>query len=130
MLEGQHGGRREERHLLAIHDGLERRAQGDFRLAIADVAAEQAVHGEIRFHVAHHVFDGLGLIFGLVELEGVFEVADEVIASGEGVAARHFSFSVKLEEFVGHVFHGLANAGFTPSDERYFWIRSRRVSGT
>ena len=102
---------REHGDLLVVADGLERRAHGDFRLAVADVAAEQAVHGLRGFHVARDVGDGLGLVFGLVELEGVFELANEFVARGEGVALGHFAFGVKLEEFVGHVFHGLAHAG-------------------
>ncbi len=68
--------------------------------------------GCVGFHVARHVGDGLRLVFGFVELEGVFELAHEFVARGEGVAHGHFAFGVKLEEFVGHVFHGLAHAGF------------------
>ncbi len=52
VLEGEHGGRREHRHLLVVADGLERRAHGDFGLAVADVAAEQAVHRRGGLHVA------------------------------------------------------------------------------
>ena len=112
VLEGEDRGGREHGDLLVVADGLECRAHGDFRLAVADVAAEQAVHGLGRFHVAHDVGDGLRLVFGLVELEGVFELAHEVVARGERVALGHFAFGVELEQFVGHVFHGLAHAGF------------------
>ena len=75
MLERQHGGRREHGDLLRIGDGLERGAHGHFRLAVAHVAAEQPVHGQIRFHVALHVFDGALLVGGFFELEGVVEFA-------------------------------------------------------
>ena len=44
MLEREHRGGREHRHLLAIAQRLERRAHGDFGLAVAHVAAEQAIH--------------------------------------------------------------------------------------
>ena len=44
MLERQDGRRREHRHLLAVHDRLERGAHRDLGLAVADVAAQQAVH--------------------------------------------------------------------------------------
>ena len=44
VLEREHGRRREDGDLLAVHHGLERRAHRHFRLAVADVAAEQAVH--------------------------------------------------------------------------------------
>src|SRR5258708_36721354 len=45
MLKSQDGGRRENCHLLVVHYGLERGAHRDFSFAVADVAAEQAVHG-------------------------------------------------------------------------------------
>ena len=45
MLFGQDRGRHEHGHLIAAVDGLERRPHGDFGLAEADVAAQQAVHG-------------------------------------------------------------------------------------
>ena len=52
VLEREHGRRREERDLLAVHHRLERGAHGDFGLAVADIAAEQAVHRRRRLHVA------------------------------------------------------------------------------
>ena len=112
VLEGEDRRGSEDGNLLVIADGLERGAHGDFRLSVSHVAAEQAVHGLLGFHVAHHVFDGLRLVFSFVELEGVFELAHEFVARGEGVALSHFAFGVQLEEFVGHIFHGLAHAGF------------------
>ena len=112
VLEGEDGGGSEHGDLLVVADGLECCAHGDFCLAIADVAAQQAVHGLSGFHVAGDVVDGLGLIFGFVELESVFELTDEFVAGGESVSLGHFAFGVELEKFVGHVFHGLADAGF------------------
>ena len=62
MLEGQHRRGRQNGHLLAVHHGLERRAQRHFRLAVADIAAQQAVHGRRRLHVALDVGHGRDLI--------------------------------------------------------------------
>ena len=59
MLKRQHGRRREERHLLSVHHRLERGAHRHFGLAVADVAAEQAIHRRRRFHVALDVVDGV-----------------------------------------------------------------------
>ena len=59
VLEREDRGRREDRHLLAVHHGLERGAHRDFGLAVADVAAEQAIHRRRRFHVALDVGDGV-----------------------------------------------------------------------
>ena len=137
VLEGEDGGGREHGDLLVIADGFEGGAHGDFGLAVADVAAEQAIHGLRGFHVANDVFDGLRLIFGFVEFEGVFELAEPIrCPGGKACPDGHFALGVKLEQFVGHVFHGLAHASFgfgpglraemteaglAPSEERYFW---------
>ena len=51
VLKREDRRRREDGDLLAVHHGLERGAHGHFRLAVPDVAAEQAVHGHRRFHV-------------------------------------------------------------------------------
>ena len=74
VLEGKDGSGREHCNLLVVADGLESGAHGDFRLAVAHVAAEQAVHGLGRFHVALDVVDRGLLVFGLAEFEGVFEL--------------------------------------------------------
>ena len=44
VLLGEDRRRREDQHLPAVVGGLERRAQRDLGLAVADVAADQAVH--------------------------------------------------------------------------------------
>ncbi len=62
VLEGQHRRRRQERDLLAVHHGLERRAHGHLGLAVADVAAQQPIHRRRRLHVALDVVDRRGLI--------------------------------------------------------------------
>ena len=74
MLEREHGRRREKRDLLAVHHGLERGAHRDLGLAVADVAAEQAIHRRRRFHVARDVGDRGLLIGGQVVLERVGEL--------------------------------------------------------
>ena len=44
MLEGEHGGWSEDGDLFPVGDSFERGAHGDFGLAVADVAAEEAIH--------------------------------------------------------------------------------------
>ena len=75
VLKSEHGGRRQHGDLLGIRDGLECGAHGHFRLAVADVAAKQAVHRGGGFHVALHVVDGPQLVGRFLELEGVFKFA-------------------------------------------------------
>ena len=112
VLEGEHRGGREHGDLLVVADGFESGAHGDFSFAVADVAAEQAVHGLGRFHVADDVFDGLGLVFGLVEFESVFKFAEPFVAGRKSVSHGGFALGVELEKFVGHVFHGLLTRAF------------------
>ena len=73
MLEREHRRRREEGDLLAVHHRLERGAHRDLGLAVADVAAQQAVHRRRRFHVALDVGDRRLLIERQVVLERVLE---------------------------------------------------------
>ncbi len=57
------------------------------------------------------VGDGGELVVGLVEVEGVFELALHVGVGREGRALRGFALRVELEELGGHVGHGLFDAG-------------------
>ncbi len=60
VLLGEHRGRRQHRHLLAAQHRLQRRAQRDLGLAVADVAADQAIHRARRARMsASTVVDGL-----------------------------------------------------------------------
>ena len=89
VLKREHGGRREHGDLLAVAQRFERGSHGDFGLAEADVAAQQAVHGMRRFHVALDLFGGGKLVLGFGELEGVFELALPVGIGREGEAFGH-----------------------------------------
>ena len=59
MLKGEDGRGREHGDLLAVLHGFEGCAHGYFRLAVANVAAEQAIHGACRFHIALDVGNGV-----------------------------------------------------------------------
>ncbi len=96
---------REHGHLLAVAQRFERRAHGDFGFAEAYVAAEQAVHGMRRFHVALDFFSGGYLIFGFGELEGVFEFALPVGVLRKRIAFGDAALGVELQQLVGHVAH-------------------------
>ncbi len=110
MLEAEDRGGREDRDLLAILHGLEGGAHGDFGLAVAHVAAEQAVHRRGGFHVVLDGADGGELVVGLVVVEGVFELLLKFVVFGECGALRGVALGVKLEQLGGHVLHGLAHA--------------------
>ena len=111
MLKREHRRRREERDLLAVHHRLERGAHRDFGLAVADVAAEQAVHRRRRFHVALDVGDRRLLIGRQLVLEGVLEFLLPVRVGAEGVARHRLARGVELEQLLGHVAHRLLDPG-------------------
>ena len=69
MLLSENSRRREHGHLLAVHHGLERGADCDFRFAETDVAADQAIHRPRPFHVALRVDDRLHLVRRFAERE-------------------------------------------------------------
>ncbi len=105
VLERQDGRRSEDRHLLAVHHCLERRAHRHFRLAVADVAAEQAVHRRRRLHVALDVGDGVLLIDRQLPLECVLELLLPVAVRTEGVTGDGFARGVELEQLLRHIAH-------------------------
>ena len=109
MLESQNGSRRQHRHLLGIRDRLEGGAHRHLRLAVAHVAAKQAVHRQRGFHVALHVVDGARLIGGFVEFKCILKFPLKVRIGRESMARRRFAFGVESQKLVGHVVNGLAH---------------------
>jgi len=106
VLEGQHRGGREHGHLPPGADRLERGAHGHLGLAVAHVAAEQAIHGAGRFHVALDVLNGRPLVRRLLELEHVFELPLPVVVGGKGEAGGRRTAGVQPDQLVGHVLEG------------------------
>ncbi len=111
VLEREDRRRREERDLLAVHHRLERGAHRDLGLAVADVAAQQAVHRGRRFHVALDVGDRVPLIHGQFPFEGVFELLLPVRVRAERVTRDRLARGVELQQLLGHVAHRLLDAG-------------------
>ena len=64
VLLGEDGGGHEDGDLIAVLDGFEGGAHGDFGFAVADVAAEEAVHRPGRVHVLLDFARRRGLVFG------------------------------------------------------------------
>jgi len=93
----------EHERLFARLGGLEGGADGDLRLAVADVAADETVHRVRRLHVVLDVVDGLGLVLGLLEGKGVLEPPHELAVGWEGVAGDRLAGGVELEELTGHL---------------------------
>ena len=110
MLKRQHRGRRQHRHLLAVRQRLERCAHRNFGLPVADVAAQQPVHRQRRFHVALHIFDGALLVGGFLEFERILEFALPVRIRRKRMARRGLALGVKRQQLLRHVAHRFAHA--------------------
>ena len=85
VLEREHRGRGEKRDLLAVHDGLERGTDRHFGLAVADVAAQQAVHRRGRLHVFLDVCGRRRLVGRQLIWEGLLELLLPVCIGTKGV---------------------------------------------
>ncbi len=113
MLESEDGCRREHGDLLAVGNRLECGAHRHFRFAVANVAAEQAVHRCCFFQIFLDVGDGGALVCGLFKLKGIFEFTLPGAIGSEGEALGGFALGVKSQQLVGHIFQRFPNAGFS-----------------
>ena len=114
VLEGEHGGRRQDRDLAIVVDHLEGGAHPDFRLAVSHIAAEQAVHRRGQLHVALDVNNRVHLIFGFAELESIFELALPFAVGGKRMSLGGLAHRIKFEQLLGHVLHGLFHTRLGP----------------
>gem|GEM_PF-2882498 len=112
VLLREDGGRHQHGDLLAVHHRLERGADGDLGLAVADVAADQAIHRLGRFHVAFDLVNGTLLVRGLGVGEGRLELALPGRVLAEGVSGQGFAHRRRLQQPRGEVLHGARGVGF------------------
>src|SRR6266481_3934410 len=111
MLEGKDSRWRKDCDLPVILNSLEGCTHSNFRLAVANVSAEQAVHRHGGLHILLDVGDRGNLIVSLVVIEGILELALPLSIHRVAVALRHLALGVQFEQFVGHVAHGLFYPG-------------------
>src|SRR5829696_7849055 len=69
VLAHEHRGRREDRHLLAGENRRSRGAERDLGLAVADIAADEAIHRAAGGEIGERISDGTGLVRRLGEGE-------------------------------------------------------------
>ena len=94
MLLGEHGGGHEDGDLLAAHHGLERGANRHLRFAKAHVAADQAIHRALGFHVGLGRGDGGELIGRFLEEKGRLEFALPFVVRRKGEALGRLALGV------------------------------------
>ena len=114
MLLHQNRGRGQDGYLLALHHGLEGRAQGHLGLAVAHVAAEQAVHVARAFHVGLDLRHALLLVLGQLVGEHVLELLLPRVVVAEGVAGFPGAFGIELGKVEGQLLEARLDLGFLP----------------
>ena len=101
VLIGEQRRRHEHRDLLLVGDRLERGAHRDFGLAVADVAADQAIHRPRALHVGFRRVDGLLLVGRRLVRERLLHLALPRRVGTESEAARHLALGIERDELVG-----------------------------
>ena len=111
VLLGQQRGGHQHRHLLAVGDRDEGRAQRHLGLAEADVAAYQPVHRLAGRQVLDHRIDGGLLVARLLEREAVGERLVVLGLELERVALARRALRIDVEQLrrgIAHLLGGLA----------------------
>ena len=99
--------RRKHRNLASAHRHDERRAHGDFGLAVARVAADEAVHGLAGGEVVVYRGDGGELVRRLLVGEGGVESVPAFAGDVVGGPRRRLALRLRLEESRRQVTHRL-----------------------
>ena len=109
VLGGEDRGRDEDRDLLAVLGRLERGAQRDLGLAVADVADDEPVHRPHELHVRLDLGGGAQLVDGLLVRERGLHLGLPGRVGREGVAPRLGARGVQREQVLGEVVDRLAD---------------------
>ena len=112
MLLGKHRGGNQNRHLLAVHDGLHHGAEGDFGFTEAHVATEKTVHGDGGLHVVLDVCDAAKLVVGLRVGEIVLKFLLPFCIRRKLIACSVLSDCVKLHQFLCNICNSTFNLAF------------------
>ena len=101
VLRREQRRRHEDADLRAVLHCLERGSNGHFRLAEADVAANQPVHRYRLLHVGLHLVDRLGLVGCLLERERGLDLVLPRRVRREGAAFAGQSLAIQDDELLG-----------------------------
>ena len=110
VLLGEHCRRREQRDLLPTHRRLERRPQGELRLAKPDVATQEAIHRTIGLHVGLDFCQRGDLVGSLFKRKGRFELLLPGSVGRESNARPGLSQRIHLEQLVSDVLDHFSRA--------------------
>jgi hypothetical protein len=132
VLLRQNGGRTEDRHLLAVVHGFERRPHRQLGLAVAHVAADEPVHRPRPQHVGLDLRQRGQLVRRLTVRERGLELGLPLAVRGECVARLRIAQRLEVDHLAGEVEDGGADLVFAalPTDAaefRQLRVRLRRT---
>ena len=107
MLLCQDCGRSEHGDLPAVHDRLERSADGDFGFAKADVTADQPIHRLWTFHVDLGIDDRFQLVRCLPKRKRMFEFRLPFRIGSKCMAGMRLSLRLNRKHFSGVIENGI-----------------------
>ena len=103
VLIGEHGGRHQDCHLLAIDGRLESGTDSHLRLAESYVAADEAVHGAGALHVGLHVVGGFHLVGRVLIEEAGLQLVLHIAVGAELESLFLAPAAVELDEVARNV---------------------------
>ena len=126
MLLRQYGGRHQHGNLTTVHDRLESGAYRHLRLAVADITADQPVHGLGLLHIDLDVLLRLELVGRLDVGESSFHLLLPETIAGEGITRHNLAGGIKRQQLTGKLLGGLF--GFLPGAVPT-WVPNRLSTG-
>ena len=109
MLLGQNGRRHQEKHLIAVHNGLKCGTDCNLRFAVTDIPADQALHDLIAFHVRLGGFDCCQLIVGFLIGKHLFKLFLPDGIPAESMAHTALSGCIQFHQIPRNPEHSLMN---------------------
>ena len=103
VLLGQDGGGGQDGHLLVVHHSLEGRTEAHLCLAVAHVAAQEAIHVVVGLHVPGDFLHGLLLIGGQLIGEAILELPLPGGVRVKGVALALAALGVEGHQVEGQL---------------------------
>ena len=103
MLEGEHRGRHEHSHLLAIAGCLEGSTNRHFGLAEAHITTHQSVHRTGTFHIFLHLGSCLALVGGIFVKEGSLQLMLHITIWAIGVSLFTTALGIELDQVAGYI---------------------------
>ncbi len=126
VLLREHRRRHEHRDLLAELGGLERGADREFGLSVADIAAKQPIHRAVGGHVLLDLRERDQLVFGLVVRELGLELVLPRRVAREADARHAFARRLHAQHLGGEVAHRLVRLLLLALPARAAHDRQRR----